>query len=116
MLKKIVQIIEIYDNAVEELHKIKPTARTALAMATISCYKRKNYSEAVSYCKEALPLFEKESDKIRTYYILLKAINSLDNILQRENAYNILRLNPKRSFCLCCYWRFILWFRFSLGL
>ena len=32
---------EIYDNAVEELHKIKPTARTALAMATISCYKRK---------------------------------------------------------------------------
>ncbi len=90
---------EIYDNAVEELHKIKPTARTALAMATISCYKRKNYSEAVDYCKEALPLFEKESDKIRTYYILVESYKQLGQYTAaRENAYNILRLNPSEAF------------------
>ena len=85
---------DIYVNAVEELHKIQPSLRTALAMGTIS-YKRGAFQDAVNYFKEALPMIEKESDKINTYILLAESYKQLGQFsTARENAYNILKSNP----------------------
>ncbi len=89
---------EVYRTAVEELHKIKPTAKTAYSLAFTCFYKRKTYQDAVNYCKEALSLFEKESDKIKTYYLLAECYKQLGQYsAARETAYNILKLNPSEA-------------------
>ncbi len=84
----------IYTSAVEELHKIQPTAKTGLAMATVS-YRNGAYQDAINYCKETLPLLEKESDKISTYILLAESYKQIGQYTAaRESAYNILKSNP----------------------
>ncbi|NLE64083.1 MAG: hypothetical protein GX612_09655 [Bacteroidales bacterium] len=85
---------DIYPLAVEELHKIQPTAKTAFAMATLS-YKKGAYQTAIDYSKEALPLLEKESDKISIYILLAESYKQAGQYsAARESAYNILKSNP----------------------
>ncbi|NLJ82776.1 MAG: hypothetical protein GX330_06595 [Bacteroidales bacterium] len=89
---------DVYRTAVEELHKIKPTARTAFAMANICFYIRNTYQDAINYCKEAIDLYEKESDKIRAYYIMAESHKHLGQYsAAREIAHNILKLNPNEA-------------------
>ena len=86
---------DVYRTAVEELHKIKPTAKTAYAMANICFHIRHTYQDAVNYCKEAINLYEKESDKIKAYYLMAESYKQLGQYSSaREIAYNILKLNP----------------------
>ena len=84
----------IYVKAIKELHKIAPTANTAYYMGVISL-QNGSYSEAETYLKEALSLYEKESDSIKTYLMLGETYRQLKQYsTARECAYKILRMNP----------------------
>ena len=84
----------IYAKAIKELHKIAPTANTAYYMGAISL-QNGSYSEAETYLKEALSLYEKESDIIKTYLMLGGTYRQMKQYSQaRECAYKILKMNP----------------------
>ncbi len=84
----------IYVKAIKELHKIAPTANTAYYMGAISL-QNGSYSEAETYLKEALSLYEKESDIIKSYLLLGETYNRMKQYSQaRECAYKILKKNP----------------------
>lgn len=88
---------DIYVTAVEEIHKIQPNANTAFYMGLIS-YKNAKYQDAISYFKEALTMFEKVSDKIKTYLMLSESYNKVGQYsVARETAYSILKLNPNEA-------------------
>ena len=54
-----------------------------------------SYSEAETYLKEALSLYEKESDIIKSYLLLGETYNRMKQYSQaRECAYKILKKNP----------------------
>jgi len=85
---------EIYIKAIEELHKIKPTAKTAFYMGQY-LHGKKKYSDAVSYLKEAAELYEKESDMINAYVRLADCYMQLGQYSAvRETANKILKLKP----------------------
>lgn len=88
---------DIYVTAVEEIHKIQPNANTAFYMGLIS-FKKEKYQDAISYFKEAITMFEKVSDKIKTYIMLAESYNKVGQYsIAKENAYNILKLNPNEA-------------------
>lgn len=83
-----------YVRAIKELHKIAPTATTAYYMGA-NCFKDGNYHEAVTYLDEALKLYEKESDIIKTYLMLGETYRQMKQYsTARDYAYKILKLNP----------------------
>jgi len=105
MLRQIVNFFEkqqctendIYTTAVEELHKIRPTAKAAYSMGEMYL-KKKHYNEALNYFKEAAQLYE---DARRELYITKSYIMMVECYLKlgqyasvRETANKILRLNP----------------------
>ena len=80
--------------AVEELYKLAPNANIAFSMGRIKLGK-KEYNDAISYLNQALEMFEKESDKIKTYLLLAECYSQLGQYsTARETAYKILKLNP----------------------
>lgn len=98
------QIIKLYNKkncssptyvaAVRELHKVAPTATTAYYMGANS-FKEGEYTQAVAYLEEALSLFEKESDIIKTYLMLGETHRQLKQYsTARDYAYKILKRNP----------------------
>ena len=83
-----------YVKAIKELHKIAPTATTAYYMGA-NCFKEGLYSEAITYLEEALKLYEKESDIIKTYLMMGETYRQMKQYsTAREYAYKILKLNP----------------------
>ena len=85
---------EIYIKAIEELHKIKPTAKTAFYMGQY-LHGKKKYSDAVSYLKEAAELYEKEAEMIKAYTVLADCYMQLGQYASvRETANKILKLKP----------------------
>ena len=87
---------EIYIMAVEELHKLKPTANTAFFMGKIySSDDRKQYNEAIEYYKEAADLSLKESDVINAHIMIADCyLKTRQYSAVRETANKILRLKP----------------------
>lgn len=86
---------DIYNVAVEELHKIKPTAKTAYDIGDVYYFKKKQYGEALNYYKEAAELYQKDADKIKSYIMQADCHNKLgQHAAAREAANKILRLNP----------------------
>ena len=84
----------IYVKAIKELHNIAPTASTAYYMGTI-CFQERDYTQAENYLKEALSLYEQESDIIKTYLMLGETYRQQKQYsTAREYAYKILKLNP----------------------
>ena len=88
---------DIFATAVEELHKISPTASTAFYMGVLY-NKKKQYHEALNYFKEAAELYEKESEIINTYIMMADCyIKMGQGASARETANKILRLNPQKG-------------------
>ncbi|MBP5614435.1 MAG: tetratricopeptide repeat protein [Bacteroidales bacterium] len=101
------QIIKLYNKkgcatptyvaAIKELHKIAPTANTAYYMGA-NCINDGNYQEALDYLNEALSLYEKESDFIKTYMMLGETYLHLKQYsTAREYAYKVLKRNPTNA-------------------
>ena len=87
----------IYVKAIKELHKIAPTANTAYYMGA-NCLRDGDLNQAETYLKEALTLYEKESEIIKTYLLLGATYNRMKQYSQaRECAYKILKKNPANS-------------------
>ncbi len=85
---------DLFIAAVEELYKQTPNANIAFYMGSIK-YQKGNYNEALSYLNQALDMFEKESDKIKTYLLVAECQRQLNQYsTARETAYKILKLNP----------------------
>jgi len=88
----------IFSSAVEELHKINPTAGTAFYMGDLHNRKKKQYKEALEYFKEAADLYEKESDIINAYIMMADCYIKMGQYsTAREIANKILRLNPNKG-------------------
>jgi tetratricopeptide (TPR) repeat protein len=87
---------EIYITAVEELHKLRPAANTALFMGKIySSDKRKQHTEAINYFKEAVDLSIKESEMVSAYILMAECyLKTGQNSAVRETANKIIRLKP----------------------
>lgn len=84
----------LFMSAVEELYKQSPNANIAFYMGSIK-YQRKEYREALNYLEQALDMYEKESDKIKTYLLMADCYRQMNQFsLARETAYKILKLNP----------------------
>ena len=62
---------DLFISAVEELYKIQPTASVSFYMGSINL-KKKDYSTALNYFKEAVTMYEKESDKINAYIMMIE--------------------------------------------
>jgi tetratricopeptide (TPR) repeat protein len=85
---------DLFIAAVEELYKQTPNANMAFYMGSIK-YKKESYKEALDYLTQALDMFEKESDKIKTYLLMAECYRQLNQYsLARETVYKILKLNP----------------------
>lgn len=85
---------QLFADAVEAFYQIKPNANLAFNMARINM-KKKAYSAALNYLNEAISMYEKESDKITAYIIMIECQKQLNQYsAARETAYKILKLNP----------------------
>ncbi len=85
---------QLFADAVEAFYQIKPTANLAFNMARINM-KKKSYNAALNYLNEAIAMYEKESDKITAYIIMIECQKQLNQYsAARETAYKILKLNP----------------------
>jgi tetratricopeptide (TPR) repeat protein len=85
---------DLFIAAVEELYKQTPNANMAFYMGRIKCQKGE-YHEALNYLNQALDMFEKEADKIKTYLLMAECYRQLNQYsVARETAYKILKLNP----------------------
>ena len=85
---------DLFMSAVEELYKQSPNANIAFYMGSIK-YQKKEYKEALNYLEQALGMYEKESDKIKTYLMIAECQRQMNQFsLARETAYKILKLNP----------------------
>ena len=88
---------DLFISAVEELYKLTPTAQMAFYMGRIKHKKGEN-NEAISYLNQALDMYEKEADKIKTYLLMAQCYNQLNQYsMAREMAYKILKLNPNNG-------------------
>jgi len=89
---------DVYFDAVEELHKIRPEASTAYYMGKIYVDKKKLYAEALDYYKEAAEMYIKESEIINAYLMITDCYIRLKQYAAaRETANKILRLNPNKG-------------------
>ena len=85
---------DLFISSGEELYKIQPTASVAFYMGSINL-KKKDYSTALNYFKEAVTMYEKESDKINAYIMMIECQKNLGQMSAgRETAYKIIKLNP----------------------
>ncbi|MDR1459191.1 MAG: tetratricopeptide repeat protein, partial [Bacteroidales bacterium] len=85
---------DLFIAAVEEMYKLTPNANIAFYMGSIK-YKKESYNEALTYLNQALEMFEKESDKIKTYLLIAECYRQLNQYsVARETVYKILKLNP----------------------
>lgn len=85
---------DLFVSAAEELYKLQPTASVAYYMGSINM-KKKDYSTSLRYFNEALGMYEKESDKINTYIMIIECQKNLGQYSAgRETAYKILKMNP----------------------
>ncbi|MDR1183078.1 MAG: tetratricopeptide repeat protein [Bacteroidales bacterium] len=85
---------DLFIAAVEEMYKQTPNANIAFYMGSIK-YKKGNFNEALTYLNQAMDMFEKESDKIKTYLLMAECYKQLNQYsVARETAYKILKLNP----------------------
>ncbi|MCL2131868.1 MAG: tetratricopeptide repeat protein, partial [Lentimicrobiaceae bacterium] len=88
---------EIYEMAVEELHKIRPAANTAYFMGLIY-FKKSKFTEALNYFKEAADMYEKEANIITASIMMAECYIKLGQYAAaRETANKILRLNPTKG-------------------
>lgn len=85
---------DLFFSATEKLHKLKPDAKSAYMMSTLSRDKGQ-LSKATDYLNQAIQLTDNNDDKIK-YLNLLASINyEQHNYSQaRSNALKILQINP----------------------
>jgi tetratricopeptide (TPR) repeat protein len=58
-------------------------------------YQKGEYKEALTYLEQAFTMYEKESDKIKTYFLMADCYRQMGQYsLARETVYKILKLNP----------------------
>ena len=86
-----------YVTAVKEFHQISPTAQTAYYMGVIS-QKEGAYTEAMDYFNQALSMYQKQSDTIRTYLKIAEVLfGQKQYSAAREYAHKVLRMNPTNA-------------------
>jgi tetratricopeptide (TPR) repeat protein len=85
---------DLFIAAVEEMYKQTPNANIAFYMGSIK-YKKESFNEALTYLNQALDMFEKESDKIKTYLLMAECYRQLNQYsVARETVYKVLKLKP----------------------
>lgn len=103
LLKKITKILdrknctdnELFFSATEGLHKLDPTAKSALLMGKLMINKKQDYSNAAKYFKQAGELYEDNSNKADAYYFLALAYYQMKNYSSaRTYCYKSLDYRP----------------------
>lgn len=106
LLKKITRILdkkdctksELFFQATENLHKVKPTGQSAYLMGMMY-WKKEDNAKAESYFLEAIPLIE-EAQKARVYYFLAAlSFDKKSYSAARSYALKSLAINPNDGKC-----------------
>ncbi|MDR0367934.1 MAG: tetratricopeptide repeat protein [Bacteroidales bacterium] len=85
---------DLFFSAVEELYKQSPNANIAYYMGNAK-YQKGEYKEALTYLEQAFTMYEKESDKIKTHFLMADCYRQMGQYsLARETVYKILKLSP----------------------
>jgi tetratricopeptide (TPR) repeat protein len=100
LLKKIIKILEskectnddLYFRVSSKLYELEPSALSASKMGKM-CIAKKEYNQAIKYCKEAVELEDKDNLKSKYFLILADAYrNSSSFSLARSAVYSSLEL------------------------
>lgn len=103
LLKKITKILdkkgcddsELFFQATENLHELEPTPESAYLMGKMYLNKKKDYSTAINYLKEAADTYGSEDEKANTYFFLAYAYFQLQQYsMSRSYCYKNLEVEP----------------------
>ncbi len=84
----------LYKMAVENLHKIEPTANSAELLGKMYI-KEENYKKASEYLKQAITLSEDDNDKADIHYLLANVYFQLKQYsTARSQCYSSIKLRP----------------------
>ncbi len=106
LLKKITRTLDkkdctdspLFFAATEKLNALEPSAKSAYLMGKMMMSKKKDYSAAIKYFKQAVSLFDNEADKESSYLMLAAASSQLKQYsAARTYARKVLSINPKNG-------------------
>ncbi|MEZ5197089.1 MAG: tetratricopeptide repeat protein [Bacteroidales bacterium] len=105
LLKKITKILDkkdctdsdLFFMATENLHKAKPTARSAELMGKMYI-QRKQYTEATKYLQQAIDLYEDDNERADVHFLVANVYFELEQYSKaRTHCYETLKVRPEEG-------------------